>query len=104
MRDGLWVHDARCPGTAKLWKALGHRAEDWQSAVYQCCPYHCEGVEIGDAITHAWQCPYWDDTGRTPFDDPNFDPVPPPGRPVLCGPLSGDGDLWDDWTQDELPF
>lgn len=67
-KDGTnWIHDARCPKTVMLYYVYGFRYEDWDSPVYQCCPWQCEGTNMPSGVTHHWMCPFWTTTDATPF-------------------------------------
>lgn len=59
--DG-WIHSSWCQWASVLWKAHGVTVADWK------CNYQCEPQEMPSGWTHDYRCPYWDRTGRTPFD------------------------------------
>lgn len=57
----MWRHSLRCPKTVALYYAHGHTAESWTHRDFQCCPYRCAGQVMGYCVTHAHDCPFWDD-------------------------------------------
>lgn len=60
----MWIHSKWCPWAAVIWKAHGKTVKHWH------CPFDCDPHEIPSGWTHPYQCPFWDLTGRTPFDTP----------------------------------
>jgi hypothetical protein len=73
--EGMWIHSRDCPWASVLWHAHGKTEKDWH------CAYDCDPVQLPSGWTHPITCPFWDRTGRTPFDHPKPDaatliPVP----------------------------
>lgn len=60
--EGMWIHSDWCRYSAVLWRVHGKTRSDWT------CPYSCTPIEISSGWTHPHDCPFWDETGRTPFD------------------------------------
>lgn len=60
--EGMWIHSYDCPWVAVLWFAHGADWKDWR------CPYDCDPIELPSGLTHPYTCPFWDRTGKTPFD------------------------------------
>lgn len=51
--DGSWVHSDGCYGMAVLYKRHGYTIARWW------CLYGCGGKDMGTAIVHVPDCPYW---------------------------------------------
>lgn len=115
--EGMWIHSSDCRWASMLWRSHGKTADDWQ------CPYECPPIELSSGWTHPYTCPFWDRTGRTPFDHnapadvPPRNPVPPTvpsvrktsrrfGARKLAGQRLNFEDLPDmgDIGDDDLPF
>jgi hypothetical protein len=62
--QGMWIHSKECPWAVVIWKAHGKTLKDWH------CPYDCDPTELPSGWTHPYTCPFWDETGTTPFDTP----------------------------------
>lgn len=60
--QGMWIHSKTCHWASVLWKHHGKTEQDWQ------CPFTCEPITLSMGWTHPFDCPFWDETGRTPFD------------------------------------
>jgi hypothetical protein len=65
--EGMWIHSKTCPWAAVLWNAHGKTVKDWH------CMYDCDPMQLPSGWTHPMTCPFWDRTGRTPFDHPKPD-------------------------------
>lgn len=64
---GMWIHSLDCPWVAVIWKFHGGEIAEWR------CLYDCDPITLPSGWTHPYDCPYWNETGKTPFDH-----VPPP--------------------------
>lgn len=88
--NGMWIHSQWCKWGAVLWKGHDKTAADWN------CPFGCVPIELASGWTHPWQCVFWDETNRTPFD--HNAPKPQEKAETFFDNLTLDDD------NDDLPF